>query len=296
MQAVPVAAGIDARETLESGNVLIIPNAPFELAAEDLAAIFAVRRIGSHHKNIAYKPGQDMVSGLGKDGAPLRARLQDVLQRYSRTATEIAAGLLPQYQQGWRLDYASLRPVEEAGRSLPFKKRNDLLHTDAFPTRPTNGGLILRIFFNLHPERSRVWIVTDPFEKIAPEHAEAAGLGRITDRRHLLSAALRRLHLPVKARSPYDDFMLVFHDYLKHNAEFQAACPKRRLEFPPGTMWMAFTDIVPHSVVSGQFAMEQTLIVPRDCLASPERAPISVLERLAGHSLTLRRSTSPRPC
>ena len=40
----------------------------------------------------------------------------------------------------------SYRPVEEATRKLRLKARNDLLHVDAFPTRPTNGWRILRCF------------------------------------------------------------------------------------------------------------------------------------------------------
>ena len=34
-------------------------------------------------------------------------------------------------------------------------------------------------------------------------------------------------------RTPYDMFMLGFHDYLKENSAFQQDCPKMRLEFPP---------------------------------------------------------------
>jgi hypothetical protein len=57
------------------------------------------------------------------------------------------------------------------------------------------------------------------------------------------------------------------------------------LEFEPGAAWMAFTDLVPHAVESGQFAMEQTSIVPQDALAVPERAPIAILEKMAGRRL-----------
>ena len=187
---------------------------------------------------------------------------------------------MPRYRQRWSLDYASLRPIEEAGRKLPYKKRNDLLHTDAFPTRPTQGGLILRMFWNLHPARPRVWWTSDPFEIQATRYATAAGLGRIAHRGRLAKTVLRRLGLPLAERSDYDEFMLAFHDYLKSNAEFQANCPKYRLESLPGAAWMAFTDVVPHSVESGQFAMEQTLIVPRDALAVP-RARRAILEKLA---------------
>ena len=49
-------------------------------------------------------------------------------------------------------------------------------------------------------------------------------------------------------RTPYDMFMLRFHDYLKENAKFQANCPKYRLEFPPLSTWIVYTDCVAHAV------------------------------------------------
>ena len=57
----------------------------------------------------------------------------------------------------------AIRPFEEQNRDLSMRRRNDLLHTDAFPTRPTHGARILRFFHNIHPDRGRDWMVTDPF-------------------------------------------------------------------------------------------------------------------------------------
>ena len=62
-------------------------------------------------------------------------------------------------------------------------------------------------------------------------------------------------------RSAYDRFMLGFHDYLKFNGEYQQSCAKYRFEFPPDSTWMVFTDVVPHAVLSGRYALEQTVIV-----------------------------------
>lgn len=285
MQAIQLAPGIDPYEVLETGNVLLLPDAPLALSAEERDLILGIQQSGGHHKNISYKPQHDKVSGLDKTATATRERLHAILRRYSESAVQSAARLLPRYRQHWSLDYASLRPLEEAGRKLPHKKRNDLLHTDAFPTRPTHGGLILRSFWNLHPSRPRVWWTADPFEKLAARYAVAAGLGAISGRSRLGQTVLRRLGLPLVDRSDYDEFMLSFHDYLKGNADFQSNGPKYRLEFQPGAAWMAFTDVVPHAVESGQFAMEQTLIVPRDALAVPARAPIAILEKLAGRKL-----------
>src|SRR5581483_2699549 len=100
------------------------------------------------------------------------------------------------------------------------------------------------------------------------------------------ASALERLGLPIRDRTPYDAFMLHLHDYLKRRDDYQASCPKYDFRFPPGSSWMVFTDIVPHAVMAGQYALEQTIIVRRADLAKPEAAPAAILERLAGVSLT----------
>ena len=86
---------------------------------------------------------------------------------------------------------------------------------------------------------------------------------------------------PSLKRSPYDDFMLRFHNYLKENAGFQRKCPKQHWEFPPGSSWMVYTDMVSHAVLSGQFALEQTLIVAKEAMVVPEKSPFGVLSKLA---------------
>ena len=86
-------------------------------------------------------------------------------------------------------------------------------------------------------------------------------------------------------RSPYDQFMLRFHDFLKENSDYQQKWEKIRLEFPPFSTWMVFTDSVPHAALSGQFALEQTFIVPMEAMVTPEAAPLRVLERLSGRAM-----------
>ncbi len=55
--------------------------------------------------------------------------------------------------------------------------------------------------------------------------------------------------------------MMRFHNFLKENASFQADCRKEYLRFPAGSSWMVYTDMVPHAVLSGQYALEQTFLV-----------------------------------
>ena len=100
-----------------------------------------------------------------------------------------------------------------------------------------------------------------------------------------------KLGLRGMGRTPYDVFMLRFHDYLKENSGFQANCPKVRLEFPPLATWIVFTDGVAHAVMSGQYALEQTFLIPAQALVSPEQAPCRILENIAGRPLV----HSPKP-
>jgi hypothetical protein len=289
----PEAEQRDYRSDLEGGNVLYFPKTPFDLPAESQEFLRGLSFAGKAiHKNIAYRPLSDCVTGIEVSGE-ITGRLLDIMRNYSRVVIEFTRELLPQYAGHWKLDYASFRPLEEEGRNLPLNKRNDLLHIDAFPSRPTAGDLILRVFTNIHPSKTRNWITTDPFPVLAEKYAQDAGLNAIAARAHSNSGYLlkrsarflRGIGLPVVPRSGYDSFMLHFHEYLKSNHDFQTNCKKYHFDFPPGSTWLTFTDVLPHSVHSGQHALEQTFIIARNSLASPDNAPVSVLERLCGRSL-----------
>jgi hypothetical protein len=278
--------GAELCRHLERGDILMALGAPFVPAGEDADFLRAQKQSGSAtHKNIAYKPHLQKTTGVEARSEADAARLHAILSRYSEGALEYLARLLPRYAQEWRVDYASFRGEEEAGRPLPLKHRNDLMHVDAFPTRPTHGGRILRAFSNLHPTRERIWVTSDSFEEIAERYAEAAGLMRVTTP---LAAARRTLgkaaHL-LPDRSPYDEFMLEFHHFLKANAEFQEKGGAHTWAFPPGATWISFTDQIAHKVTTGQYALEQTCIVPYSAMLLPELSPLAVLERIAGRKL-----------
>lgn len=275
---------------LEQGNILLLSQAPFLPSEEDAAFLRAQNQSDkTYHKNIAYKPHLDKTTGTAALPQADAERVNTILGRYSRGALEFLSQLLPNYAAAWQVDYASFRPVEEAGRVLPLRHRNDLLHIDAFPTRPTHGGRILRMFTNLHPSSTRVWATADPFETLAARYAQDAGLPAVNSpvakAQRVAARVARKIGARVPERSAYDLFMLRFHHYLKSHAEFQRTGQRKTLAFPPGATWISFTDQIAHAVLSGQYAMEQTCIVPLHAMTLPEQAPVAVLERLAGRPL-----------
>ncbi len=281
---------LDFYEQLEAGNILFMDFIPTDFSQEDYDFLMSQRQTeAAYRKNIAYRPSQDRLTGAARGSD--EERLRRLMRGFSRQSVQLLSRLLPRYAAGWKTDYASLRPFEEEGRALSLHARNDLLHFDAFPTRPTHGDRIMRFFINLHPSRPRVWLTTDGFEALAGRFADEAGL--LTMGRRAASPVSRGLarlgrlaRLPQARRSPYDTIMHRFHNYLKENEPFQKGCAKQRWEFPPRSSWIVFTDMVSHAVLSGQMAMEQTIIVPRRLMLHPEQAPASILERLAGASLT----------
>ncbi len=278
---------------LEAGDILYFPQTPIEIPESDLQFLLGQQQTDSSlHKNIAYKPNIDKLSGVDTKTADAVAvaRLQGIMRQYSKSVTEFLTRFLAPYKANWRLDYASFRPQEEEGRDLPQRRRNDLLHTDAFPTRPTYGARILRFFNNIHPTRTRDWVVSDPFATIVKQFAPAEIAPQVDSTFNRAAKSLGRgiglgAAIPSLKRSPYDDFMMRFHNFLKENPDFQANCPKHAFNFPPGTSWMVYTDTVPHAVLAGQYALEQTFLVHPEALVTPETSPLQVLEKIAGASL-----------
>ena len=208
------------------------------------------------------------------------------MRRFSAAALAFLRGFLPSYR--FDVDYASFRPLEEQGRAAKQNARNDLLHVDSFPTRPSRGRRILRFFINVNGDEPRVWKTGPAFPELARTLAQPSGLleryrRQISQPRWIaaLSDGLGRLGLAHHFRPPYDRFMLSFHDWLKANPEFQSR-PHSISEFEPMAGWMCMTDTVSHAVLRGRFALEQTVLVLPQTLQAPEVAPAKVLDSLAG--------------
>jgi len=276
-------------EALEQGAILFFARPPFPLPEQDREFLIGQRHMDSRlHKNISYRPGEDVLRGFS-DSQESENRIHQIMRAYSREVTGFVSRFLSPYAGKLQLDYASFRPLEEQGRDLPLHKRNDLVHVDAFPSRPTRGGRILRVFTNISPRQERIWLTGERFPALAQHYALQAGLGKFCRDGSSLRARLARLlhaaRLPVAERTAYDKFMLHFHDWLKENSHFQSGTEKTRVAFPPLATWLVFTDGVPHAALSGRFALEQTFIIPPSALTAPEYAPVHVLEQLCARPL-----------
>jgi hypothetical protein len=155
------------------------------------------------------------------------------------------------------------------------------MHVDAFPSSPTGGARLLRVFTNANPlGKPRVWRVGEPFADMAEKF-----LPRTRRQWPGESALLNLLGITKRRRSEYDHLMNELHDRVKADLEYQREAPQQRVEFPAGSTWIVFSDQVLHGVSSGALMLEQTWTLPVARLRNPETAPLRVLERLARRAL-----------
>jgi hypothetical protein len=273
------ATAADAIEALEAGHVIALPRLSFTVLPAE-ASLFTPAILGSS-KNASFDPATGRLGGTTAAGGDA-AMLGALMHRFSDAAAVLAGQLFPAYRDRLTRGRASFRPAEIAGRKTTWRKDDTRLHVDSFPATPSGGRRILRVFSNVNPEgRARVWRVGDDFDAVARRFA--AQLRVPLPGSGYLLALVRVTKSP---RSPYDALMLQLHDCMKADEEFQRRSPQTTVEFPPGTTWLAFTDQVSHAATSGQYQLEQTLLLPIDAMRDPDRAPLRVLERVKGRRLT----------
>jgi len=273
-------------ERLERGELVTFAPCPFPLPTADaLTFLFQQKLAGSAHKNISFKPADSTVSGFEMQSPEQADGLRALMCDFSRRASRWLGELLPHYAAAWQLDRASFRPEEEATRRLRLTARNDLLHFDAFPSRPTRGWRILRLYVNINPTDDRVWATAEPFAKVLEKYGEEAGLPgpqRNTWVRRIGQGILSLFQPHAPQRSEYDDFMLRFHHFLKMNDDFQERASRKLWRFKPQTAWLFFSDTVSHAELRGQYALEHSFFVSPRSLALPDESPAALLERKSG--------------
>jgi len=263
---------------LEAGNVLLIPRLRFPLRDGEDGVLSLPA--GRDAKNVSLDPATGAVRG--SDAGEARVELlRCMMTRFAALTRTLLRNLLPAYDVHLRPGRASYRPAEISGRVTSWRKDDTRLHVDSFPSSPTQGMRILRVFANVHPGgQCRTWRLGASFESVAQRYARTLpapvwGAG----------AALHMLGMTRSRRSAYDHYMLRLHDAMKADAAYQAAGTQTSYEFPAGSTWIVFSDQVPHAAMSGRCALEQTYYLPVRAMLDPSRSPLRILERILARPL-----------
>jgi hypothetical protein len=260
---------------LEHGGILFLPHLGFNMSPDEMRFLSPDWSDGKS-KNIYLAGSERKIKGAKGNVGELTA-MSALIERYSQNATALISHLLPSYMPHAKPANTSLRCVEAAGRKSSWRKDDRRLHADAFPSKPTHGERILRIFTNVNPHnKPRVWSVGEPFADMA-----AKFLPKLPKYNASQAKWLKLLGITKTLRGEYDYIMLHLHDLTKADADYQANAPQMRFEFPANSTWVVYSDLVLHAVLSGQHMMEQTFHLPQENLSFPDACPKNIIEHIA---------------
>ena len=263
---------------LEAGKVLYFPRLGFEVRPEE-RALLTPSVLSPDVRNISLDT-QGKLKGVAGDEAVQRA-VAGMVGRFSAQAQQLIHGLLPHYTPSLRIAPTSYRPAQVETRVQSWRADDKRLHVDSFPSRPNYGERILRVFTNVNPDGApRVWRVGEPFEDVARRF-----LPRAKPYARWQASLLRALRVTKSFRSEYDHLMLQLHDGMKSDLDYQKNSPQETAAFPPGSVWVCFSDQTSHAVMAGQFMLEQTLHLPAASQYIPDASPLAILSRLTGRPL-----------
>ncbi len=264
-----------ALTALESGQVVYLPTYTFTPSGDD-QMILSESILDTKHKNISYDYRSQRLAGLAAATPPnLSVMMQQFMHQFAGYAKQLIDTLLPQYTEAMQWGRTSYRPAEIKNRKSSKRKDDTRLHVDSFPASPVNGLRILRIFFNINPYgEPRVWHVGESFTQVLARFSP-----RIPAFNSLRAKLLKLIKATKTLRSPYDHYMLNLHDQMKLDDAYQATLLKHRIDFPPNSTWVVFTDQVSHAALSGQFLLEQTFYLPVEAMENPECSPLKQWEK-----------------
>lgn len=263
---------------LEAGKVLYLPKLAF-VPSVDEQRFFTPAIRDPKARNISLDAQGRLKGVIGDDAT--QAALAAMIGRFRTQAQALIDSIAPRYTAALRLAPTSYRPMQVATRSQSWRADDRRMHVDAFPSRPNYGERILRVFTNVNPSgEPRVWRIGEPFEAVAKRF-----LPRAKKYSAWQAQAINALHVTKSLRSEYDHLMLQLHDGMKSDPDYQRDAPQITMPFPPGCVWICFSDQASHAVMSGQYMMEQTFHLPAAQQYDPAASPLAILTRLTGRTL-----------
>src|SRR5271156_2881462 len=115
-----------ACQFLEKGGIVYFPETPFRISPDDREFLLSIKQNSADYtKNIAYRPALDKVTGLSKSSAAEVANLHRIMADFHKQVTVFLESFLSPYAAQWKADFATFRPIEEKGRKMRTRARND---------------------------------------------------------------------------------------------------------------------------------------------------------------------------
>ncbi|MBS0299968.1 MAG: Kdo hydroxylase family protein [Proteobacteria bacterium] len=281
-----------AIQMLEGGGLIYLPQGGFELSERERELIANTTNIltrvpdvengkptiifdpeSGHIKKYHYAQVHGkMVRAQIKDAA--RCDLEAIMARYGQWTENVMTQLFPSYCQALDRKRITYRPFP--------RNSTQALHIDSSYGYPTQGRSMLRIFTNINPvNRLRIWQLGEPFEPFVQRFLPDVHVSGPS----WFASLLARLGIVDGVKTKYDQYIAALRTLGMRDKEYQASAPRKLMEFPAGSSWIAITDLVLHGAISGQHSLDQTFYLPVEAMNDPSRSPLRILERLTGEVL-----------
>ena len=276
---------------LESGELVDFTQSPFPLPSPE-DQVFLRQQTLAHRSTAAieWHTADRQLIGHRVQSSLESERLGLILDQFTQSLTAWLSAIVPAYTADWTPSPTLFHPEEEAIRSLGFQHRKDLLHLEQPSHEYSHGRRLLRVMVNLHPEESRVWTTAETFPELLERYLVEHRISDRTIEQWSQPNGWPRLWTSDrKSESPFDRFSRKLDHFLKTDDAFQDKARRRFWHFAPESAWVLFADGLSHAELRGQFALEQTFLIPLESLHAPELSPIA---RLADHHTLPRRLAS----
>ncbi|SFI47723.1 Kdo hydroxylase family protein [Nitrosomonas sp. Nm34] len=281
-----------AIEILEAGGVIYLPRSGFELSEREQELISNTSNILTRvpdvedgRPTIIFDPAHGRIKKyhyVHVKGKMMRAQVKDtarpdlevILSRYSKWGENVITQLFPSYKLALDRKRTTYRPISRSSTQS--------LHIDSSYGYPTQGRSMLRIFTNINPaNQPRIWQLGEPFEPFVRRFLPAVRISKPS----WVSSILAHLGMIDGTKTKYDQYIATLRSLGIRDKEYQQTAPRKIMEFPAGSSWIALTDLVLHGAMGGQHSLDQTFYLPADAMNDSSCSPLRILERLTGEAL-----------
>ena len=281
-QVIPLEHAGAASACLESGNVVCQRHGILYRSRRRTGRSFRLRCWQSG-KNVSFDPATGQVGGSVARRARLSAALRGMLSRFSDEAQAFVAARVSGVRAAPRARPHELpagrnrraRLVVAQGRHAAARRR---VSRDAGAGPPDSSRVRQR-----QPARTAAIVAGRRQLRRGRRALRAEAVACRCRARRACCSALRLTKTRAVAVRRADAAAARSHEG-GHGVPAEPR-RRRRVDFPAGSAWMAFTDQVSHAAMAGQYQLEQTFLLPVGAMLDEQRSPLRILERLKGRRL-----------
>ena len=268
-----VSSEICLGEVLEKENVLLFSDTFSTLPLDIFTKCFSPIGFDQIHQK----------GFLGKKEKMIARKKKKFFQEHILQVLEHIEKYFPFYKNALKPFFSTyLPPIQKE------KKINLAIHRPI--SNSLNGDRIITVGINLDSRKSLQLVTAkESFTSLADKMVRenkfplpARSFGTIQERvGKKMKALTQKMGFSFFPTSPYDVFMLRLYRFLESNNNFYKEEDRIIHIIPPQSSFILFSDAIAHGIHNTSSVILHSFCLPRYSLLNPEKAPVSILERLS---------------